>query len=156
MAVNVDLEMEVAADRPGVTGLAHGADSLSGPDGGAAMKRRGTAQVRVEVASLLPFAVDQQVVAVEDRVVTGAEHLAASHSDQRRAAGRHDVEAFMPAPTAAGRAVFTDRPPRPMRPLHRKDVVVVTDGAVGSDELGGRRSGERREQRKGEEKYALQ
>ena len=69
------------------------------------------AQVRVEVAAALAFAVDQQVVAVEDRVVAGAPDPAAAHRDQRRPAGGDDVKALVGAPAAARRPELADRTP---------------------------------------------
>ena len=66
LAVDVDLEVEVAADRAGIARLTDGADSLAGPDALAAVDERRAGHVGVEVAAVLAFAVDQQVVAVED------------------------------------------------------------------------------------------
>ena len=92
---------------------------------------------------MLAFAVDQQVVAVEDRVVAAAAALAVADRDQRRAAGRGDVEAFVDAPAAARRVEFTDRAAHPVRSLDREDVAVVRDAAVAAVDLGGGRRSER-------------
>jgi hypothetical protein len=74
--VDVDLEVEVAADRDCVAGLSHGADSLSRPDSVALADQGRAGHVGVEVAAVLGFAVDQQVVAVEDWVVAAAQDAA--------------------------------------------------------------------------------
>ena len=91
--------------------------------------------VGVEVAAVLAFAVDQQVVAVEDRVVAGAQHPAVAHRDQRRAAGGDDVEALVGAAAAARRAEFADRAAGPVRALDREDVAVEGDAAVAAGDL---------------------
>jgi hypothetical protein len=77
----VDLEVEVAADRAGVAGLADGADSLPGPDAVAAADGSWADQVGIEVAAALALAVDQQVIAVQDRVVAGAQCPAGDRSE---------------------------------------------------------------------------
>jgi hypothetical protein len=65
--------------------------------------------VGVEVAAALAFAVDQQVVAVEDRVVAGPEDAAVADRDQRRLAGGDDVEALVGAAAVAAGAELADR-----------------------------------------------
>jgi hypothetical protein len=144
VAVDVDLEVEVAADRAGVAGLADGADSLTGEDALAGMGGGRARHVGVEVAAVLSFAVDQQVVAVEDGVVAGAQDPAAPHRDEGGSAGGDDVEAFVPAPAAARRAEFADRPARAVRAVDGEDVVVEAGCAVVSPARG--RSGENGEQ----------
>jgi hypothetical protein len=52
----VDLEVEMAADRDRVAGLADGADSLALPDSLALADRSRARQVGVEVAAPLAFA----------------------------------------------------------------------------------------------------
>ena len=101
--------------------------------------------VRVEVAARLPFAVEQQVVAVEDRVIAGPQHRAVAHRDQRSAAGGDDVEAFMPAATAARRAELTDVSPSAVRALNGEDVVEVGEAAVAGGDASGGRCGDGRE-----------
>jgi hypothetical protein len=86
--------------------------------------------VGVEVGAVLAFAVDQQVVAVEDRVIAAAQDLAVADRDQRRAAGGDDVEAFMDSPAIARCAKFTDRAAGPMRSLYREDVAVELRAAI--------------------------
>jgi hypothetical protein len=66
--VDVDLEVEMAADAGRVAGLPHRADPLALPDALASMDQSRPPHVSVEVAAVLAFAVDQQVVPVEDRV----------------------------------------------------------------------------------------
>jgi hypothetical protein len=136
VAVDVDLEMEVAADRDRVAGLPHGADSLACVDAIASLDQGRTGHVGVEVAAVLAFAVDQQVVAVEDRVVAGSQDAAVTNRDQRRVAGGDDVEAFVGAATVARGAEFADRAARAVRALDREDVVVIGDGAVAGGEVG--------------------
>src|SRR4051794_29173619 len=79
---HVDLEMEVAADCDRVAGLADRADSLAGVDTLAAVDQGGPRHVGVEVGAVLAFAVDQQVVAVEDRVIAAAQDSAVADRDQ--------------------------------------------------------------------------
>ncbi len=128
--MNVDLEMQVAADHDRVAGLPHRADSLARVDALAAVDRRGPGHVGVEVGAVLAFAVDQQVVAVEDRVVAGSQDLAAADRDQRRIAGGDDVKALVGAPTAARGAEFADRAAAAVGALDREDVAVVGGAAV--------------------------
>jgi len=131
-AADVDLEVEVAADGAGVAGLADGPDSLAGPDGVAAVDAGRPGQMGVEVAPMLALAVDQQVVAVEDRVVARTQHPAGRRRDQRRAAGGDEVEALVGAAAAARRAELADRAARPVRAPDREDVGVEADTAVAS------------------------
>jgi hypothetical protein len=142
---HVDLEMEVAADRDRVTGLADRADSLAGVDALATVDQGRPRHVGVEVGAVLAFAVDQQVVAVEDRVITAAQDPAVADRDERRVAGGDDVEAFVGAAAAAGSAELTDRAACAVRPLDGKDVAVEGEAAVSRcEEVGGGRCGEGR------------
>jgi len=86
--------------------------------------------VGVEVAATLAFPVNQQVVAVKNRVVALLEDAAVADRDQLGAAGGGDVEAFVDAPAAARRVEGADRPALPMRALEREDVAVVGNAAV--------------------------
>lgn len=122
MAAIVDLEVEVAADGAGVAGLADGADPLAGPDAVAAIDGRRAGQVGVEVAAPLGLAVDQQVVAVEDRVIAGAQHAPGRRRDERRPTGGDDVKALMSAPAAARDAELADVAAGPVGPSDREDV----------------------------------
>jgi hypothetical protein len=154
--VDVDLEVEVTADRDRIPGLADGADSIPLPDPLALGDRGRARQVGVEVAALLAFAVDQQVVAVEDGVVTAAENAAIADGDQLGSAGGGDVEALVGAAAAARRAELADAAADPVRPLDRKDVAVVGDGAVAAGDAGRGRSGQGEEKDEGEKGRALQ
>jgi hypothetical protein len=140
-AVGADLEVEMAADADRVAGLPHHADPLSGEDAVAPVDRRWPWHVGVEVASRLAFAVDQQIVAVEDRVVGAAQDPAVADRDQRRAAGRDDVESFVPAAAVAGGAELANVAAGAMRSLDREDVAVVGEAAVAGDDAGGGRCG---------------
>jgi hypothetical protein len=155
-AVDVDLEVEVAADGDRVAGLADGADPLSLPEALAAVDRRRPRQVGVEVAAALPFAVDQDVVAVEDRVVAGAQDAAVGDGDQLGLTGCDDVEALVGAAARARRAKRADVATSAVRTLDREDVAVEGDAAVAGGETGrgGRR--QRREEDEGEKSRALQ
>jgi hypothetical protein len=105
--------------------------------------------VGVEVGAVLAFAVDQQVVAVEDRVIAGPQDLAVADRDQRRIAGGDDVEAFVGAPAAARGAEFADRTPGAVGALDGEDVAVVGGATVGrNEEVGGGRCGKGREEEK--------
>jgi hypothetical protein len=128
--VNVDLEVEMAANRAGVAGLANRADALIGPDPLATANEGRAWHVGIEVAAVLAFAVDQQVVAVEDGVIAATQDRAATDGDERRATGSRDVEPFVPPAAVPRRPEFPNRPPRPMRPLDWKDVRVVLGPAA--------------------------
>ena len=140
--MHVDLEVQVAADRDRVAGLPHRADSLAGEDPLAAVNQSRAGHVGVEVGALLALAVDQQVVAVEDRVIAGSQDPAVSHRYQRRAAGGEDVKALVGAPAAAGGAEFADRAAGSVRALDREDVAEIGDGAVIGDDPGRGRGGQ--------------
>jgi hypothetical protein len=142
--VYVDLEMQVAADRDRVAGLPHRADSLAGIDALAAVDQGRVRHVGIKVAASLAFAVDQQVVAVEDRVITRAQNRAAADRDQRRAAGGDDVKALVGAPAAARGAEFADRAAGAVRALDGEDVVVIGEAAVAGGDLGRGRRGQER------------
>ena len=152
----MDLEVEVAADGPRVAGLSHHADPLALPDPLALVDQGRPSHVSVEVAAFLAFAVDQQVVAVEDRVISGSQHLAITDRDQFGAAGGDDVEALVRAPARAGRPEGADEPARPMSALDREDVAVIRDAAVASGDLRRGWRGKRREENEEEESRALQ
>jgi hypothetical protein len=156
VAVDVDLEVQMAADGTGVSGLADGADTLAGPDAIAALDRRRANHVGVEVAALLALAVDQQEVAVEDGVIARAQHAAGRDSDQGRTARGDDVEAFVGAASTARRAEFADGTPRPVRPRDREDVGVERRCAVALGDSGRRRRDERDEDNQDEKERALQ
>jgi hypothetical protein len=143
----VDLEVEVAADRDCVASLPHGADSLAGPDAVALLDQGRAGHVGVEVAAVLAFAVDQQVVAVEDRVVAAAQDAAVAYGNQRGVAGGDDVEALVAAAAAARGAEFADVAARAVGTLDREDVVVVGDGAVAGGDAGRGWCGEGREEK---------
>lgn len=154
--MDVDLEVEVTADSAGIAGLPHHADPLALPDPLALVDQGRLPHVGVEVAAVLTFAVDQQVVAVEDRVIAGSQNLAVANRDQFGAAGGDDVEAFVRAPARAGRAEGADEAAGPVRPLDREDVAVVGGAAVGTGDLRRCRRGERREENQEEKGRTLQ
>ena len=131
MSAKVNLEVEMAADADCVAGLAHGADQLAGVDALSPLDLGPSGHVGVEVAAPLPFAVNKQVVAVEDWVVAAAQHPAAAHCYQWRTAGGDDVKALVDAAAAAGGAEFTDVAAGAVWALDRENVVVVGDAAVG-------------------------
>src|SRR4029077_16916219 len=115
-AVNVDLDVELAADRARVAGLADLADPLPRPDPLALVDARRVLHVRVHIGPVFFGAVDQQVVAVEDRVVADFPPLAGHRADQFGPTGGEDVEAFVDPPAIARCAKFTDRPAFSVRP----------------------------------------
>jgi hypothetical protein len=129
--MHVDLKVQMAADRDCVARLPYGADSLSCVDALTAVDQGRPRHVGVEVGSVLAFAVNQEVVAVEDRVVSGAQDFAVADGDKWRAAGGEDVEALVGAATAAGGAEFTDWAAGAVGALDWEDVVVVGEAAVG-------------------------
>jgi hypothetical protein len=84
--------------------------------------------------------VDQQVVAVEDRVIAAAQGSAIADRDQGSAASGEDVKALVGAAAAAGGAEFADWAAGVVGALDRKDVAEIGDGAViGGDPGRGRR-----------------
>lgn len=137
--MDVDLEVEMAADGASVSGPADRADPLAGPDAIATVDRRRADHVGVEIAALLALAVDQQVVAVENRVVARPQHATSRDGNQGRATGGDDVEAFVGATAAARRAEFADRAARPIRPVDREDVAVERRRAIATGNAGRRR-----------------
>lgn len=139
--VNVDLEVEVTADRDRVARLPHGADPLPGIYALAAVDQGRARHVGVEVGAALAFAVNQEVVAVEDRVIAGPQHPAGSHRHQGGAAGGDDVKALVGAAAATGGAEFADRAAGPVPALDREDVVVVRGGPIAIENLRRRRGG---------------
>lgn len=155
-AVGMDLEVEMTADGTGISGLADRANSLPGPDTIAALDRRQTDHVSVEVAALLALAVDQQVVAVEDRVIAHVQHKAGRDGNQGRAAGGDDVEAFVRPATAARGAEFADGAARPVRPVYGEDMRVELGPAGSSGGLGYRRRDKRSKEDEAEKERALQ
>ena len=136
--------MEVAADRDRIAGLPHRADPLAGVDPLASTGQRRAGHVGVEVAPVLALPVDQQVVAIEDRVIAAAQDRAAADRDQGRATGGDYVEALVGATAAAGRAEFADVAAGPMRALDGEDVIVVAKAAVRRGNLCGGRCREGR------------
>lgn len=154
--MDVDLEVELAADGAGVAGLADAADVLTGPDALAAMDGGGGDHVGVEVAAPLALAVDQQVVAVEHRVIAGAQHAAGRGGGERGVAAGDDVEAFVDAGAAfARRAELADVAARPVRTLNREDVGVELGRPVASG-LRRRRGNQGDQGEKAEEEEAPQ
>ena len=131
--MHADLKVEVAADRDRIAGLPHGAYSLAGVDTIAATNQGRPRHVRIEVGAILAFAVDQEVVAVENRVIAGSQDLAVANGDQWRAAGRNDVESLVGPAAAAGGAEFTDRASGAVRALDGEDVAVVGKTTVGGN-----------------------
>ena len=130
----MDLEVEVAAGAGGVAGFADGADPLALPHRLTAPNLRRPREVSVEVAAPLAFAVNQQVVAVEDWVVAPTQDPAVADCDQLRPAGGGDVEPFMDAAAAARGVVLPNRPPQAVRSLDREDVPVISDAAIATDD----------------------
>ena len=152
--------MELAADGARVAGLADDADALPGPDPLPLADERLSLQVGVEVAAVLALAVDFEVVAVEDRVIARLPDLAGSRGDDLGAAAGEDVEAFVDAAAAAGRAELADRAAFPVRGLDREDMSEEGDAAVAAAERVVRSGegglGQRREEEEREEGVALQ
>ena len=147
--MHVDLEVEVAADRDRVAGLPHEANGLTGVDAFAAVDQSGPRHVGVKVGAVLAFAVDQQVVAVEDRVVASAQNLAVANRDQRSAAGGNDVKALVGTAAVARGAEFTDRAAGAVRALDGEDVAVIGGGAVAVGDVGRSRDCENCEEEEG-------
>jgi hypothetical protein len=156
VTVLVDLEMEVAADAAGIAGRSHRSDPLTSPDAIATLNRGGQCQVSVEVAVLLALAVDQEEVAVEDWVITGAQHAAGRCRDEGRTTGGDDVEAFVNTAAAARSAKLADEAARPVRPTNREDVIVERRCATTGGNRGRGWRDSRGKKNEGEKKRALQ
>lgn len=154
--MDVNLEVELAADGASVAGLADHADPLAGPNAVATVDERRAQHVGVEVAALLALAVDFQIVAVEDRVVAGAKHLAGGGGDQFGPAGGEDIEAFVDAAAVARGGELADRTAFAVRALDREDVGVEGLGPIGAGDTSGGGRRERREQDESEKGRALQ
>jgi hypothetical protein len=152
----VDLEVEVAADADRVTGLADGADALPLPDPVALLDRGRTWQVGVEVAAPLAFAVDQQVVAVENRVVAGAEDTPVADGDELGLTGGDDVEALVGATAVAAGAELADGTAGAVRALNREDVAVIGSAPDGAGDASRGRDGQGKEKGESEKGRALQ
>src|SRR4051812_28810194 len=105
MAVDADLEVQVTADAAGVAGLPHRPDPLAGLEPLAGAGQRPLEQVRVDEVAPRAAVVDEQVVALEVALVGALQDPPPVSGDQRRAAGRGDVEALVDAVAVAGRAV---------------------------------------------------
>ncbi len=148
--------MEVAADRDRVAGLPHRAYSLARVDAIASFWQGRAGQVGVEVAAIFAFAVNEEVVAVEDGVVAGAQDAAVAYRDQRRVAGGDDVEALVGATAAARGAEFADRATRPVRAVDREDVGIERRCAIAARNGGRRRGDQRNEENEAEKGRALQ
>jgi hypothetical protein len=144
-AVDVDLEVEVTADGDRVAGLPHRSDRLAGPDSLALSNKGRAGHVGVEVAAVLAFAVDQQIVAVEDGVIAGLQYAAVADGDQFGPAGGDDVEALVGAAAVARGAEFADRATGAVLPLDREDVVVVGGRPVEAGDTGRCLGGKSRE-----------
>jgi hypothetical protein len=101
--------------------------------------------------------VDHDVIAVEDRVVAGAQDAAAADRHQLGPTGGDDVETLVGAAAVAAGAEFADRAAGSVRALDGEDVAVVGDAAVATGDPGRRRcrqnGGEKDE---GEKERALQ
>jgi hypothetical protein len=141
-AAAADLEMEMAAGAGGVAGFADCAYRLALPDPLASANESRSRQVGVEVAAALAFAVDQEVVAVEDRVIAGADDTAVADRHQPRPAGGGDVEALVDATAVAAGAELADGAAAAVRALDGIDVAVVGNAAGGAGDPG--RGGDRR------------
>jgi hypothetical protein len=112
--------------------------------------------VGIEIAALLALAVDQQIVAVEDRVIAGAQDPTGRDSNQGRPAGGNDVETLVGATTIAGSAEFADRAPRPVWPIDREDVGVERRCAVAVGDSGRRRRDKNSKEDEAEKERTLQ
>jgi len=131
LPTHVDLEVEMATHANRVSGLPHHTYSLTRVYALTLMSQRHPRHVGVEVRTPLPFAVDQQIVAVEHRVIADAQYSTAANGHQRRAAGGDDVKALVDAAATARSTELTDVAAGTVRALDRKDVVVVSEAAVG-------------------------
>jgi hypothetical protein len=76
---------------------------------------------------MLALAVDQEVVAVEDRVESAPQDPPGPDRDEPRPARGNDVKAFVGATAVARRAEFADRAARPVRTKNREDVAAIFD-----------------------------
>jgi hypothetical protein len=141
--------MEVTADRDRVAGLPDLTDALTRVDALTAMDQGRSRHVSVEVRAVLAFAVDQEIVAIEDGVITGSQHPAIADRHQWRIAGGDDVEALVGATSVARNAELANRAAGAVRALDGEDVAVVGETTVGRcEKVGGGRCGKGREKEK--------
>jgi len=141
------MEMTAGPDR--IAGFADRADPLALPDPLATADKSRARHMGVEIAAPLAFAVDQQVVTVEDRVVAAAQNAAVADRDERGPAGGDDVEPLVDAAATAADAEFADGAADAVRALDREDVAVVREAADRAGDLG--RGGSREDREKGED-----
>jgi hypothetical protein len=128
--MNVDLEVKVTANCDCVAGLTHRADALASVDAFAAVDEGRAGHMGVEVGAVLAFAVEQEVVAVEDRVVAGAENFAVTDGYERGATGGDDVEALVRATAAAWRTELPDVAAGAVWAIDREYVPVELSAAI--------------------------
>jgi GNAT superfamily N-acetyltransferase len=153
---DMDLKVEMAAGAGRVAGFADRTDTLTLPDELSPVDTCRPREVGVEVAPLLPFTMDQDVVAVEDGVEPGPQDLSVAHRDELGPASGGYVEAFVDAAAAARRVIFPDRPTYSMRPLNRENVAIVGNPAIATGDLGKGRPNEAREREENYSGEALQ
>lgn len=130
LAVNVDLEVEVAANRDRVAGLPHRAHQLTGvdavrrcergPDAACEHRNRSGPRLRHESASNCR----------RGPVVTSPQNLAIAHRHQGSAASGDDVEALVGATAVSRGAEFADRAAGAVRALDGEDVAVVGGATI--------------------------
>src|SRR5215211_537531 len=109
----MDLEVQVAADGPGVAARPDAPDALARADPGAAAVARAVGQVRVPVVAVGGAPVDDQQVAVEDGVVDVALDAPAAGGGERRAAPATTSKPSCLRPPERG------APKRPVAPRNR-------------------------------------
>lgn len=154
----MNLEVQMATGAESVAGFADAAERPALPEALARVDRRRAGEVGVEVAAALACAVQEDVVAVEDRVEAGATDAAAPDGDQAGAAGGGDVEPFVDAATTARRVVFADGAADAVCPLDREDVAEVRHPTCLAGDPGrsrdGRQDDEKQRERSGEKRAA--
>jgi hypothetical protein len=100
--------------------------------------------------------VDQQVIAVEDRVKIRLQNPAVADGDQLGLAGGDDVETLVGAAAVAAGAKFADGAADPVRTLNREYVAEIGSAPDGARDASRGRGGQGEEEDESEKGRALQ
>src|SRR4051812_36028335 len=128
-AADVDLEVEVAADRPSVTGLPDVAHDLTDVNQVSLLECRRVSHVGIPVLAPLSESAEHDEVAVEARVVRALDDRPGDSRREGRPAARDDVEALVDSAAVPWSADPPTRAPGPVGAAHRIEVAVQLDAA---------------------------
>src|SRR3954467_15949799 len=120
----MDLEVQVAADSPGVAGLADVADDLADVHQVALLEGRRMDHVRVPVLPPLAQPPNDDVVAVEAWVIGPLHDRARGCGSEGRLASGGDIAALVDTSAVTRSSELPHRPAGPVRAAHREEVAV--------------------------------